>query len=277
MTPRRIPLMLGALWLGAALPALAAPPPPLDDGVRAELEASREALHAAARDYAALLETHGLPAPGPLGLGDPLRGQLGLRLGPPAAGPAGQPGLRIRDVAADSGAAQAGIRAGDLLLAIDGHPLPPPSDGGGKALGKSLLKLEVGQVVPVRIARDNQVLELSVTANAIPKRQGDGDRHRPRPLAWQLAPMRPALAPYFGTDQGVLILDVPEDSRFPLQPGDIITTVDDTAVDDPRALFRAVMRGEGDTLRLQVRRQGAMLTMEGPRPKRPVRSGPGPR
>ena len=255
------------LWMGTAQAA----PPPLDAAAQAELAAAREALHSAARTYAALLETHGLPPPGPFGLGDPLRGHLGLRLGPPATDPSGQRGLRIRAVAEDSGAAEAGVQVGDLLLAVNGTALPADADG--RTVANTLRDLGIGEPVPLRLARDGQVLNLQVTTTAAPARQRD--RHRLP--AWQLAEINPGLAPYFGTEQGVLVLRVPQDSRFPLQPGDVITAVDDTAVADPRALFRALMRGEGDRLRLSVRRQGASLTMEGPRPQPPSSPAPDPR
>lgn len=252
------------LWMGTAQ----AVPPPLDAAAQAELAAAREALHSAARTYAALLETHGLPPPGPFGLGDPLRGHLGLRLGPPATDPAGRRGLRIRAVAEHSGAAKAGVQVDDLLLAVNGQPVWADADG--RALAKSLRDLDIGERLPLQVSRDGQMLDLVVTTTATPARPHD--RHRLP--AWQLAELNPGLAPYFGTEQGVLVLRVAEDSRFPLQPGDVITAVDDTAVADPRALFRALMRGESDRLRLSVRRQGASLTMEGPRSQPPSSPAP---
>lgn len=262
-----IPLLLcSGLWGGAAF---AAPPTP-DAAARAELTAARDALHSAARDYAALLEKHGLPPPGPLGLGDPLRGHLGLRLGPPATGPEGQRGRLVRDVAPDSGAARAGIEEGDVLLSVNAQPLPDEREPRGP--DDARLRLEIGDTVPVRLARDGEILTLEVTATAAPSSHA---RHRRGRLpAWQLATLSAALAPYFGTDQGVLVLRVPDDSRFPLQPGDVITAVDGTPVADPRALFRAVMRGEGEVLQLAVRRRGHTLTLDGPRPERPLSLAP---
>ncbi|ULQ47583.1 PDZ domain-containing protein [Flagellatimonas centrodinii] len=270
------PLWLAAgLWLGIALPTVAAPPAPtpLPAEVRSELEAARDALHQAARRYADLLDTHGLPSPGPMGLGDPLRGHLGLRLGPADTLADGQKGLRIMAVAEAGGAAQAGVTAGDVLLAVNGVPVGSSTEGvPNPALRPALADLTVGQTVPVRVARAGQVLALNITTTAAPPSSERRHRRRPDsgPLAWQLAPMSAALAPYFGgLDHGVLLLRVPDDSRFALQPGDVITAVDGTAVDSPRSLFKAVLRGEGETTTLRLQRLGSALELSGPRPQRP--------
>lgn len=69
----------------------------------------------------------------------------------------------------------------------------------------------------------------------------------------ELAPMNPALGKYFGTGEGVLVIDVPARSRLGLQPGDVVLSVDGRAPAGPAHLvriFRSYDGGEPFTLRI---------------------------
>lgn len=64
-------------------------------------------------------------------------------------------------------AADAGLAVGDLLISIDGHPIP--SDEGGRRLGA----LEAGERVTFEVRRGDRILEVSIVP-----RQASGNRLR---------------------------------------------------------------------------------------------------
>jgi membrane-associated protease RseP (regulator of RpoE activity) len=90
-------------------------------------------------------------------------------------------------------------------------------------------------------------------------------RRSPMPMAWimgsplanlELAPMNPDLGKYFGTEDGVLVINLPENSTLGLKPGDVVLAVDGRQVREPGSLFRALMSYEpGESLKFQVMRE----------------------
>lgn len=76
--------------------------------------------------------------------------------------------------------------------------------------------------------------------------------------------LNPGLAGYFGTEAGVLVADVHEDSRLGLQPGDVILAVGDREVDSPDRLRRVLGSYAADeTVTLRIRRQNREMSVQG--------------
>lgn len=72
----------------------------------------------------------------------------------------------------------------------------------------------------------------------------------------ELAPMNAKLGSYFGTIEGVLVINVPEKDNLGLQPGDVITKVDGRDVETPSEFLRVLRSYEkGDAFKLTVTRQ----------------------
>lgn len=72
----------------------------------------------------------------------------------------------------------------------------------------------------------------------------------------ELAPMNDALGRYFGTTQGVLVLDTPEENNLGLEPGDVVTSIDGRSVDTPAELIRVLRTYDKDkSFTIQVIRQ----------------------
>lgn len=69
---------------------------------------------------------------------------------------AGRTGLVVKDVVAGSPAVDAGLRAGDVLLALDGQPLAPTSAG--------MLQVQSGQSLRIQLLRDGRVVESRLVA-----------------------------------------------------------------------------------------------------------------
>ncbi|HEY8868775.1 MAG TPA: trypsin-like peptidase domain-containing protein [Candidatus Limnocylindrales bacterium] len=71
-------------------------------------------------------------------------------------------GLEVVQLVDSSPAATAGIRPGDLILELDGHPIEGVAD-----LQRLLDDTVVGRHVPLRIARDGGIVELGLTATEL--------------------------------------------------------------------------------------------------------------
>ncbi len=76
------------------------------------------------------------------------------------------------------------------------------------------------------------------------------------PLAnLELAPLNPELGKYFAVAEGVLVIDVPADSRLGLKPGDVALSVDGRKVRAPSQLFRIFESyAPGEEFKLEIMR-----------------------
>ncbi|HXE56532.1 MAG TPA: PDZ domain-containing protein, partial [Gemmatimonadales bacterium] len=85
------------------------------------------------------------------------------------------------------------------------------------------------------------------------------------PLAdLELAPMNPGLGRYFGVDEGVLVIAVPERTRLGLRPGDVVLRVDGRKPSGPGHLLRILRSYEaGEPFRLEVMRMKRRETVTG--------------
>ncbi len=79
-----------------------------------------------------------------------------------------------------------------------------------------------------------------------------------------LAPMNPGLAEYFSEDEGVLILNVDEDSTLGLLPGDVLKAIDGRAVEEPGDVAR-ILRSyqEDESIGFTVVRKGEERSVRG--------------
>jgi hypothetical protein len=80
----------------------------------------------------------------------------------------------------------------------------------------------------------------------------------------QLLELKPGLADYFGTAEGVLVADVHEDSKLGLQPGDVILAVGDREATDPDRVRRVLSSYAADeAVTLRIMRQKRETTVTG--------------
>ena len=85
------------------------------------------------------------------------------------------------------------------------------------------------------------------------------------PLAdLELAPLNPDLGQYFGTTEGVLVINVPGESSLGVKGGDVILSVDGRKATGPNSLLR-ILRSydEGDSFRLDIMRNKSRTTVTG--------------
>jgi membrane-associated protease RseP (regulator of RpoE activity) len=85
------------------------------------------------------------------------------------------------------------------------------------------------------------------------------------PLAnLELAPINPELGRYFGTSDGVLVIDVPGDTKLGLRPGDVVLAVDGREIRSPGVLLRALLSyDDGESFTFQIMRQKSRQTVTG--------------
>ncbi len=85
------------------------------------------------------------------------------------------------------------------------------------------------------------------------------------PLAdLELAPVNPELGRYFGTPDGVLVINVPAPSKLGLKPGDVVLSVEGRRVRVPGQLFRVLQSYDpGESFTLEIMRLKKKETVTG--------------
>ncbi len=232
--------------------ALADPPAAGADGARAyvisegdqakldeQLEAARKQLAAAARQVAELTAQLSRPVIESFTDWDmdDMHGHaiIGVQLEASGAGP----GARVREVSPGGPAAEAGIHAGDVIVAVNGTEVK----GGNPA--REVMRLMRGvkpdSKVSVRVLRDGSSRDFTVVARAapgyffgefpnfapeaVPGPRGPLMLHGPV-MDMELATLTPQLGRYFGSDKGVLVVRAPADGALKLEDGDVILAID---------------------------------------------------
>lgn len=249
-----------------AMPAVpAAPPAPVDApdaaDVQARLDAARQRLEQSAQEVAdlslklggterlrMLIDTAPPERPRPM---------LGLQIDPASR----HGGATVAAVSPGGPAAQAGVRAGDVIVALGSRDLSQ-EDEAGRALVQALRDVPAGKPLALRVLRAGKTQELSVTPRllplpprpptapgrpgepALPALAGRGAegiamlQAGAEPMlmklqallggvgGMELANLSPQLGRYFGAEQGVLVVHAPADAAWKLEDGDVITSID---------------------------------------------------
>jgi predicted metalloprotease with PDZ domain len=229
------------------------------------------------------------------------RARMGVMLATRAGAEDAALGARIERVFEGSPAEEAGLRAGDIITAINGRsvldPLPDEDideDESPPAARVSMLMRDVkpGDTIRVDYLRGGErrsaevatrdVLEIHApwTRENMERMQARARELRaalPRRLdtfafGWgaearfgiQVADLAPELGEYFGTSEGVLVVRVDEDSPFDLRAGDVIQRVGGRKVEDA-AHLRQILGSyrENETVQLEVLRKRERVTVEG--------------
>ena len=154
-----MPLLGGAIALALAFGALAQADS--SEAKRKELEAARAELERAARKVAELSRELGEFDGRPMAFQHVLKRRplLGVVLAPDAKG-----GARIAAVTPESGAAKAGLRSGDVIVAIEGQPIAGDDADARLARTRELLReLKADRPVSVTYERDGRRATAQVT------------------------------------------------------------------------------------------------------------------
>jgi serine protease Do len=199
---------------------------------------------------------------------EPAGAWLGVMLGSvfgnaDRGGEAGEPsGVPIRFVVEDSPAAEAGLRAGDEILSVDGEQVETSAELLALLRGKS-----AGSWVPLTVDRRGSDRDLRIRLGSRPTSTKKLELRR----GWvgvQAIDLTPALREHFGApaDHGVMISEIAagspaEAAGFVL--GDVVYEVQGYPVRSTKALDRMLASGGvGNTLEASVARAGSQLTLE---------------
>jgi len=173
-------------------------------------------------------------------------------------------GVLVKEVATDSPAAQAGVRAGDVIVAIAGHEVDDPED-----LRFRVATLPAGAPVPLTLWRAGKQQETSatlVTPPETPSRDTQTLEGR-HPLAGvTVSNLNPALAEEMSLDmttRGVVIGDVRDRSaaqRIGLQKGDLLVSLNNKPLPTVSAL-RQVVNAASSPWTLSVKRGNQTLSV----------------
>ena len=293
-------LLLSLTSLAAAEPNEPADP----DVLRAELEQARSDLASAAQRVASLtrqLSEQGLARRwaefdteqwrgviGDLPDGAAIRRAVAMawapRLGVVLGAIDQTDGRLVRAVTPGSSAAAAGIEAGDRILSLDGVEIGPRAAAEVRQL---LREREAGDTILLELERDGERRSVEVLLErpelpAVAMLRGDGEAfhfeglsellagtRQPGRVAalgrqTQLSPMHSGLEPYFGVDQGVLVLRIEADHDLNLEAGDVILSVNGEPVSRPAELMRHLLRqAEVERITLEIMRRGERMSVTG--------------
>jgi S1-C subfamily serine protease len=201
-----------------------------------------------------------LPAIAAAGDDEAAPGYLGVRLQRVEGGLAEALGLEedtgvlVGQVESDSPAEAAGLRAGDILVALDGKAVGRPGE-----VSSAVRDLSAGDEVKIEYLRDGKkATATAVLAEAESRRMPRNIEVRELKfgkdrgyLGVSAQPLSEDLAAYFGAAKGgALVSEVMEDSpaaKLGLKAGDVITAVDGDEIQDPGDLQETI--GEIDEAR----------------------------
>ncbi|MGE0031938.1 MAG: PDZ domain-containing protein [Steroidobacteraceae bacterium] len=292
-----VAMLAAAVLSGAAAPAAAQSADP--EALEKRLADAQRRLEDAAREVAELsgeAATAGGHREFEIFLPGPRRAMLGVNLG--GTEPNGG-GVRVEGVSPGGPAAEAGVKSGDVIVAIQSKPVAT-----GRELVKAMEAIEPGQKVALELRRDGKPVKVSVEARpmdrvfmagpglmmgampairalpAMPPIHGMemvGDTH------WlldewgdaELVTLTPGLGRYFGADKGVLVAHAPEDSGFGLQDGDVIVSIGGREPQSGRHAMRILRSYQpGESVEVKILRDKRAQTLSAKVPARTGREVP---
>ncbi|MDQ2070081.1 PDZ domain-containing protein [Natronospira bacteriovora] len=261
------------------------------EALQQEMEEARHDMQEAARRLArlsAMLHEDDIREP----VVQAMRVVRGPRLGIRISASDEPSGVRVDGVVEESAAAEAGLQVGDIITAVNNRPLGQERQA-SRILAQSVRAHQSQSPLVLEVMRNGNRLELEVELDhagpprgpvihrhmeGVPGLTGLEGREIGRQVEQQLQHLRrlgdnpwmrvrlmgmnPGLADYFGTDSGVLVLEVPADSELALQAGDVIQAVNDETVQTPRDMIRAIRGLDADEeVILTLFRQGQSQTL----------------
>lgn len=173
-------------------------------------------------------------------------------------------GAVVTRVHSASPAAIARLEPGDVIVAVDGYEVADP-----RAVNYRLTTRGVGNTSRLDVMRKGHKLAIDVPIAATPRGSGNDVRNLAgqHPLdGTRVAALSPVLAEELGLDEesGVVVIQVRSGSvaaRLGFQPGDIIVSVGQEAVEDVAALDR-LLKQRPRGWQMQIKRGGQVLSLQ---------------
>lgn len=223
-------------------------------------------------------------------------------------------GALIEGVAEGGPAERAGLQQGDIVTKLAGESLLSGDESfaedvsaPGMRLIERARELERGDTVEIEYRRDGDVRATELVAGefeGVVWGEGFGEAlersarlgemlgrlrelpeihiEAPESFAVRLArlpnlelvSLNPELGEYFGTDEGVLVVSVPEESELGIEAGDVIQSIDGREVRSPSHAMRILRSYEADEeVAFEVIRKQRRMTVQGRVTEHMTRSG----
>lgn len=258
-------------WAAEPVEKMQAVPP--QGELRRKLEAAQNRLDSAAREIADLSMTISEEDGGPMPGVSP-RAALGVNIGGSGVEDRTD-GVEVISVSPGGAAAEAGIRAGDVLTEVEGKALKSDDDGTPRnKLLAAMRRVQPDEKVVVKYLRDGKTTTATLTPRRVEHRlfampgmpfpgqrgpMGEGHVMLFRGMGAfgnaELVSLTPKLGQYFGADKGLLVVRAPNDSRFKLEEGDVILDIDGRVPASPSHAMRILSSYQaGEKLKLNVLR-----------------------
>jgi len=172
-------------------------------------------------------------------------------------------GVVVKELFPDGPAAEAGIRPGDVLLAINGRDVHDP-----QGMAFRLATLRIGDEATVTLMRKGEQLELPVKLTPAPREPEPDETvlEGEQPLTGaRVANLSPALGEELSVSgwKGVVIVGIKRGSfarSLGLKPGDIIARINGSEIENV-AQLREIVSAEHDAWELTVERDGKVKTV----------------
>lgn len=282
-------LLVPACALGQESAPVSGQAPAQDHKLEAQLEVAQQKLDEAAREVAEISTQLGAPlvqnfstAHGPFG-----RAIIGVQLDVAD----GKDGARVLSVSPGGPAAEAGIRPGDRIVAVNGKEVK--GDDASRQIVKFIRDIKPDSKVNIRVARDAKTQDFTVTARPGPAFFGfEGGVPEIPPIPdmpatpamkpffmvrgplsnMELATLTPQLGKYFGTEKGVLVVRAPPDGALKLEDGDVILAIDGREPTSGSHATRILGSYQpGEKVSLRIVRQHKNMDLETTVPDQPPR------
>jgi S1-C subfamily serine protease len=263
---------------------------------RERLEDAHKRLEQAARDVAELsakLSNDRMPDR-MIFLGrNPNRAVLGIGIGGSNEAESNE-GVAVQSVSPGGPAANAGIKAGDVIVELNGKSLKREKSANNdqsprEKLLDGMSKLSPGDEVTVKYLREGKPSIAKLKADRLPEEFAHrGEIYRMRTIPGdmprfdkddfnfnfeapngfpgmmhggsfgdiEMAPLTPKLAQYFGTEKGLLIVRAPQSKELKLEDGDVLIDIDGRVPSNPGHAYRILGSYQtGEKLTLNIFRQ----------------------
>jgi serine protease Do/serine protease DegQ len=163
-------------------------------------------------------------------------------------------GAVITQIAQDSAADDAGLRVGDVIIAVDDTPLP-----NSETLRNTVGLMVVGETLNLTIIRDGKTKQIHAKVKQSQKAQTSGNVH-PKLSGATFGDIEQD-SPYYGRVKGVMVYSVKRGSpayNAGLRAGDVITSVNKQPIIDLES-FKPQVQGESELLLNLIRGRKSMF------------------